>query len=147
MWSRDAVMHSSWNAGSVSSPSIRPESHCGPAMLQASSPLNLAISAIVDDVFRLLRASITVGALACVASISAWAQSTPGSGAQDLAQALQRRYDTIKDFSADFVHTYRGGVLRKEIVERGRLLVKNPGKMRWEDAAPDAKHVVPHGVQ
>jgi outer membrane lipoprotein carrier protein len=75
------------------------------------------------------------------------AQSTPGSSAQDVAQALQRRYDTIKDFSADFVHSYRGGVLRKEIVERGHLLVKKPGKMRWEYAAPDDKLFVSDGVK
>ena len=29
----------------------------------------------------------------------------------------------MKDFSADFVHTYRGGVLNKQITEKGRLLV------------------------
>ena len=115
-------------------------------MLRASSPLNPAISAIVDDVSRLPRAIITVAALAS-ASISVAAQSTPGSSAQDLAQALQRRYDTIKDFSADFVHTYRGGVLRKEIVERGHLLVKKPGKMRWDYAAPNEKLFVSDGVK
>ena len=38
----------------------------------------------------------------------------------ELAQALQRKYDGIKDFSADFVHAYQGGVLRKQITERGR---------------------------
>jgi outer membrane lipoprotein carrier protein len=115
-------------------------------MLRASSPLNPAISAIVDDVPRFPRAIITVAALAC-ASISVAAQSTPGSSAHDLAQSLQRRYDTIKDFSADFVHSYRGGVLRKEIVERGRLLVKKPGKMRWDYAAPDEKLFVSDGVK
>jgi outer membrane lipoprotein carrier protein len=115
-------------------------------MLRASSPLNPAISAIVDDVPRLPRAITTVAALVC-ASISVAVQSTPGSGAPDLAQALQRRYDTIKDFSADFVHRYRGGVLRKEIVERGRLLVKKPGKMRWDYSAPDEKLFVSDGVK
>jgi outer membrane lipoprotein carrier protein len=115
-------------------------------MLRASSPLNPAISAIVDDVSRLPRAIITVAALAS-ASISVAAQLTPGSSAQDLAQSLQRRYDTIKDFSADFVHTYRGGVLRKEIVERGHLLVKKPGKMRWDYAAPNEKLFVSDGVK
>lgn len=66
---------------------------------------------------------------------------------QDFAQALQRRYDTIRDFSADFVHRYRGGMLRKELVERGRLLVKKPGRMRWEYSAPDAKLFVSDGVK
>ena len=62
-------------------------------------------------------------------------------------QALQRKYDGIKDFSADFVHTYQGGVLRKQITERGRLLVKKPGKMRWDYTAPEQKLFVSDGVK
>jgi outer membrane lipoprotein carrier protein len=69
------------------------------------------------------------------------------SSAHDLAQALQRKYDRIQDFSADFVHSYRGGVLRKEIVERGRLLVKRPGKMRWQYTSPEEKLFVSDGVK
>jgi outer membrane lipoprotein carrier protein len=65
----------------------------------------------------------------------------------DLAQALQRKYDRIKDFSADFVHAYRGGVLNKTLTERGRLLVKKPGKMRWEYTAPERKLFVSDGVK
>jgi len=67
--------------------------------------------------------------------------------ANDLAQALQRKYDTIKDFSADFVQTYRGGVLNKEVTERGQLLVKKPGKMRWEYRSPENKLYVSDGVK
>ena len=69
------------------------------------------------------------------------------STAPQLAQALQRKYDGIKDFSADFVHKYRGGVLKKEITESGRLLVKKPGKMRWEYKAPEPKLFVSDGVK
>ena len=53
----------------------------------------------------------------------------------------------MKDWSADFVHTYRGGVLRKQLVERGRLLVKRPGKMRWQYSAPQEKLFVADGVK
>jgi outer membrane lipoprotein carrier protein len=67
--------------------------------------------------------------------------------AQDLAQSLQRKYDGIRDFSADFTHTYRGGVLRKAATERGHLLVKKPGKMRWEYTAPEQKLFVSDGVK
>jgi outer membrane lipoprotein carrier protein len=63
------------------------------------------------------------------------------------AEALQRKIDTIKDFSADFVHTYVGGVLHKRLSERGHLLVKKPGKMRWEYSAPDEKLFVSDGVK
>ncbi len=67
--------------------------------------------------------------------------------APELAQALQKKYDTIKDFSADFVHAYEGGVLRKQITERGHLLVKKPGKMRWDYTSPEQKQFVSDGVK
>jgi outer membrane lipoprotein carrier protein len=67
--------------------------------------------------------------------------------APQLAQALQRKYEGIKDFSADFIHKYRGGVLKKELSESGRLLVKKPGKMKWEYKAPEPKVFVSDGVK
>jgi outer membrane lipoprotein carrier protein len=67
--------------------------------------------------------------------------------APELAQALQKKYDGIRDFSSDFVHSYEGGVLRKRLTERGRLLVKKPGRMRWEYTTPEQKLFVSDGVQ
>jgi len=67
--------------------------------------------------------------------------------ATDLAQAIQKKYDTIRDFSADFVHAYEGGVLRKQVTERGRLFVKKPGKMRWEYTSPEEKLFVSDGMK
>jgi outer membrane lipoprotein carrier protein len=67
--------------------------------------------------------------------------------ALELAEALQRKYDAIRGFATDFVHTYRGGVLNKQLTERGRLLVKKPGKMRWEYTAPEKKLFVSDGVK
>jgi outer membrane lipoprotein carrier protein len=67
--------------------------------------------------------------------------------APELAAALQKRYDGIKDFSADFIHAYEGGVLRKQITERGKLLIKKPGKMRWEYTAPEQKLFVSDGLK
>lgn len=85
-----------------------------------------------------------------VATIIAAGASRPAAGettADELALALQRRYDSIKDFSADFVHTYQGGVLRKAVSERGRVLIKKPGKMRWDYTAPEKKLFVSDGVR
>jgi outer membrane lipoprotein carrier protein len=62
-----------------------------------------------------------------------------------LARALQRKYETLRDFTADFVHTYRGGVLGKAVTERGRVLVKTPGKMRWTYEGADRKVFVSDG--
>ena len=72
-------------------------------------------------------------------------QATPT--AQEIATSIQRKYDTIRDFSADFVHTHEGGVLKRKRVERGTLLVKKPGKMRWTYQAPDEKVFVSDGVR
>jgi outer membrane lipoprotein-sorting protein len=44
-------------------------------------------------------------------STSLVAQSTPAPAADAVARDLQRKYDRVTDFSADFVHAYRGGVL------------------------------------
>ena len=76
---------------------------------------------------------------------SVGAQSTPPATADSVARDLQRKYDRVTDFSADFVHTYRGGVLKQQATERGRLLVKKPGKMRWEYNAPEKKLFVSDG--
>jgi outer membrane lipoprotein carrier protein len=65
--------------------------------------------------------------------------------ADAVARDLQAKYDRIKDFSADFVHGYRGGVLRQQATERGRMMVKKPGKMRWEYTAPEKKTFVSDG--
>jgi outer membrane lipoprotein carrier protein len=86
------------------------------------------------------------------AAIATVACAVQGAGAADpvageRAQALERRYDRVQDFSADFIQTYRGGVLKKTIAERGRLLIKKPGKMRWEYTAPEQKLFVSDGVK
>jgi outer membrane lipoprotein carrier protein len=65
--------------------------------------------------------------------------------ADAVAKNLQQKYDRVMDFSADFVHSYRGGVLKQQATERGRLLVKKPGKMRWEYTAPERKLFVSDG--
>ena len=67
--------------------------------------------------------------------------------ASQLAQSLQKKYDGITDFSADFIHNYEGGVLRKTVTERGRLLIKKPGKMRWEYTVPEPKSFISDGTQ
>jgi outer membrane lipoprotein carrier protein len=84
--------------------------------------------------------------LAAVAALAVPVRSAELTPAE-FAQALQKKYDGIRDFSADFVHSYRGGVLRKELSEKGRLLVKKPGKMRWDYTAPEAKTFISDGVK
>jgi outer membrane lipoprotein carrier protein len=65
----------------------------------------------------------------------------------EIAAAVQRRYDTVRDFSANFEQTYRGGVLRKTSVERGTVKIKKPARMRWEYEHPEKKTFVSDGSQ
>jgi len=82
-----------------------------------------------------------------LASVATAGVHTAETTAPELAASLQRKYDGIRDFSADFTHTYEGGVLKKQITERGHLLVKKPGKMRWDYSAPEPKQFVSDGVK
>ena len=81
----------------------------------------------------------------CLLSVALTAQGRPSPEA--LAKALQQRYQGVRDFSADFVHTYRGGVLRTQTTERGRVLIKKPGLMRWTYTAPEQKEFVSDGLK
>ena len=92
----------------------------------------------------------TVAFVLAAAALAAGSVSRPAAAettADELVVALQKRYDSIKDFSADFVHRYQGGVLRKGISERGHVLIKKPGKMRWDYSAPEKKLFVSDGVR
>src|SRR5688500_8918622 len=86
---------------------------------------------------------LTVLLVAASLSATSAAQARPAPDA--LAKSLQQRYQGIRDFSADFVHSYRGGVLRTQTQERGTVSVKKPGRMRWVYTAPEKKEFVADG--
>jgi outer membrane lipoprotein carrier protein len=81
--------------------------------------------------------------LLLLAPAEAGVQARPA--AVETARALQQRYDRVKDFTADFTHTYEGGVLKKTSTERGTVQIKKPGRMRWDYTAPDKKLFVSDG--
>ena len=88
--------------------------------------LNRKLRVIVGlEVVSMLRVLLVVSLIPAVLG----AQARPAPDA--LAKSLQQRYAGIRDFSADFVHSYRGGVLRTQTRERGTVTVKKPGRMRW----------------
>ena len=62
-----------------------------------------------------------------------------------VARALQKRYEGVRDFTADFFHTYRGGVLKTETREQGTVSVKKPGMMHWIYAKPERKEFISDG--
>ena len=94
-----------------------------------------------------VRRAVIVALAACAALGGQLVGRAADATAPELAAALQRKYDGIKDFSADFSHAYEGGVLHKTLTERGHLLVKKPGKMRWDYSTPETKQFVSDGVK
>ena len=82
-------------------------------------------------------------AMLMATSVLVAGQSRPSADA--LARSLQQRYQGIRDFSADFTHTYRGGALRTQTREQGTVSVKKPGRMRWLYTKPEKKEFVSDG--
>ena len=60
-------------------------------------------------VIPMLNRVLTLALAAALSSVPLLAQDRPA--ADVLARVVQQRYQGIRDFSAAFVHTYRGGVL------------------------------------
>ena len=97
------------------------------------SPYKLSIRRLLPIVLL-----VVAPALVC-------AQARPSADA--LARSLQQRYQGIRDFSADFTHSYRGGALRTETREQGSVSIKKPGRMRWVYTAPEKKEFVSDGTK
>ena len=89
------------------------------------------------------KTSLTAVLLALFATALPAQDRTPS--ATEVATSLQRKYDTVLDFSANFTHQHTGGVLRRKLVEQGTVYVKKPGKMRWEYKSPEEKLFVSDG--
>ena len=101
------------------------------------------MSAIVGDQnMRPCRRRITLfttGVLATWTAVGIGHAQPSKRSPQEVQEALQSRYELVRDFSADFTHTYQGGMLRTTLVEHGSLLVKKPGRMRWDYRSPEQK--------
>ena len=90
---------------------------------------------------------ITVLALLVAVPIVSAAQAPERPPVMDVARNIQRSYESVRDFSADFTHLYSGGVLGQQVTERGSVLIKKPWKMRWTYTSPEKKLFVSDGVK
>lgn len=87
----------------------------------------------------------TLGVLFALLISAAIPRAQATRPAEALARDLQTRYQSIRDFSADFVQSYRAGVLKTQTRESGTVAVKKPGKMRWTYLKPERKEFVSDG--
>lgn len=69
----------------------------------------------------------------------------PSSPAEALARRVEARHRGVSDLTAHFVQTYRSGALGREVVERGVVSLKPPGRMRWDYRDPEKKTFVSDG--
>lgn len=89
-----------------------------------------------------MRVLLAIGTVLCL-SLGVGAQTADSP--ETVVRAMQKRYEGIRDFSADFSHTYRGGVLRTETREQGTVVIKKPGMMRFTYLKPERKEFVSDG--
>jgi outer membrane lipoprotein carrier protein len=85
--------------------------------------------------------------LSLIALCSVRAPSMPASLQPELDQlinALQAKYNKLSSLAADFtqIYTAPGERTRRE---SGRVLLKKPGRMRWDYTSPEAKLFVSDG--
>ena len=73
------------------------------------------------------------------------ASPTPEPQAAELARRVEAREKGLVDLQASFEQRYRSGALGRELVEHGRLLLKPPGRMRFEYVSPEKKTFVSDG--
>jgi outer membrane lipoprotein carrier protein len=65
-----------------------------------------------------------------------------GDATSEVLDALQKRYNGIKDLRAEFVQTSVVVAVGREEISSGTLKVLRPGRMRWEYNAPERRVIV-----
>ncbi len=80
-----------------------------------------------------------------LALLAADASAADARLARSILQRVEERQAHTNDLVARFSQSYRSGMLGREITERGVLLVKRPGRMRWEYKDPERKLFVSDG--
>lgn len=92
----------------------------------------------------MLASSAAAAATQAPAATPGPAPSTPAPAAA-LARRIEQRHHRVADLTARFVQTYRSGLLAQEVVEKGVVSLKRPGRMLWEYRDPEKKTFVSDG--
>lgn len=94
---------------------------------------------------RPLKDSVLLPALvACLMLFPAPGRAQAQTDLPALIDGLQKKYSRMKGLAADFVQVYRGSDGRT-LREGGHLLLKRPGKARWDYTSPEKKLFVSDG--
>jgi outer membrane lipoprotein carrier protein len=92
-----------------------------------------------------MRAALLLTALAVLAPAAPVSPGTDAELARSLVRKVEEHRARTADLVARFTQSYRSGMLKREVVERGVVSIKRPGRMRWEYKDPEAKLFVSDG--
>jgi outer membrane lipoprotein carrier protein len=84
-------------------------------------------------------------ALAAPASGGAAAPAAPRLPLKEVVDHVQKRYDVAKDFRARFNQTLTNAAFARKTSSSGEVLLKKPGRMRWNYEKPDPKMYLADG--
>ncbi|HVP68609.1 MAG TPA: outer membrane lipoprotein carrier protein LolA [Anaeromyxobacteraceae bacterium] len=88
-----------------------------------------------------------LASLCLAVALAAPAPAAPADEAPALARRVQAFYEATRDLSATFVQTYTYAAAQRRQVSRGTLIVKKPGRMRWDYVSPSRKSVAVVGTR
>jgi outer membrane lipoprotein carrier protein len=89
--------------------------------------------------------SLLLAAALCLAWSPAAATADDAALAASVLTRVEQRAARTIDLVARFSQSYRSGMLGREVVERGVVTIKRPGRMRWEYKDPEPKLFVTDG--
>jgi outer membrane lipoprotein carrier protein len=98
--------------------------------------------------YRFVELLAALGLTGLVLSLAPAGGATPADAAgpaEVLARRIEQRHQRVSDLTARFVQTYRSGLLSQQVVERGVVSLKRPGRMLWEYRDPEKKTFVSDG--
>src|SRR5436305_577284 len=64
-----------------------------------------------------------------------------------VVERVQKRYDAAADFRAHFSQTLTNPTFKRKTALSGEVLLKKPGKMRWNYQTPDVKMYLADGTR
>src|SRR6185295_17578106 len=91
-----------------------------------------------------------MGAATLLCTLALAAGPAPAAGARlplrAVVDRIQKRYDTASDFRAHFSQTLTNPTFNRKTTSSGEVLLKKPGRMRWNYQQPDPKMYLSDGT-
>lgn len=95
--------------------------------------------------FRARRALALLALPVVMAALLGNGEEPAGGAAEEVLAKTQARYDAVRDLQAKFVQKSLVASLGREEVSRGNVVMKRPGRMRWEYVEPERRVIAANG--